>query len=50
MDKIELDALGELALFQRRFDCSVHALHANARMKAKAPIEPTSAWPMWTSS
>jgi len=22
-------------------------MHANAKMKANAPIDPTSAWPIW---
>jgi hypothetical protein len=38
MDKTDLGRAGELALVQRRFDCSVYALHANPRMKARAPI------------
>jgi len=28
------------------FDRSVYALHANAKMKASAPMEATSAWAM----
>ncbi len=28
------------------FDCSVYALHANAKMKANAPMDATSAYAM----
>src|SRR6267378_518998 len=30
-----------------RPDSSVYGIHSKAKMKASAPIEPTSAWPMW---
>jgi hypothetical protein len=30
-----------------RLDRCVYGIQMNAKMKANAPIEPTSAWPMW---
>jgi|SRR5882672_5667539 len=37
----------ELTSENHHLDGSVIGMHANAKMNARAPIDPTSAWPMW---